>query len=168
MADALSRPAAFGIGIAVFALDRASKFLVEQNISAFDSKPVIPGFLDIVKSQNPGVAFGILAGSTSTFRTTLLIVFSLGALIAVASMLWRAIRMDSLTAYGLSLIFGGALGNIFDRIIHGSVTDFLDVHFGSYHWYTFNLADSAITIGAALILLAMLRPAPVHHRKLES
>ena len=106
MSDGLTRSTAFSIGVTVFALDRLSKYLVEQNLAAYDIRTAIPGFLDIVKSQNPGVAFGFLAGSTSALRTALLIAFSLAALITVGVMLWRAVRLDQPTAVGLALIFG--------------------------------------------------------------
>jgi signal peptidase II len=168
MREGVARGPLFLTGLAVFALDRVTKYLVEQNLSPEDVKTAIPGFLDIVKSQNPGVAFGILAGATSPFRTTMLIVFSLAAVASVGAMIWRSAKLDMPTAIGLALIFGGAMGNIFDRIIHGSVTDFLDAHIGNHHWYTFNVADSAISVGASLILLGMLLPAPVPGRKLET
>ena len=94
----------------------------------------------------------------SQFRTALLIVFSLVAVILLATLLWRSDRTDLRTALGLACIFGGALGNVFDRIHTGSVTDFLDFYVGQVHWYTFNLADTAICTGAGLLLLAMRKP----------
>lgn len=166
-ANGLSRAFAFCTGLAIFGADRVTKYWVEQNhdLSMGDSRVVIPGLLDIVRSQNPGVAFGFLAGSTSTLRTTLLVLFSLAALTTVATLLWRIVRLDQPTAVGLSLIFGGALGNVFDRVLHGSVTDFIDLHWHEHHWYTFNLADSAITAGAVLILYGMMRPSPLRSSK---
>lgn len=165
MPERLTRRAALLIGLAVFALDRISKYLVEARVSAFDVKPVIPGFFDIVKSHNAGVAFGFLSESSSSLRTAVLIAFSLVALAVVGTMLWRIARLDRPTAIGLSLIFGGALGNVLDRVLQGSVTDFLDFHVGDYHWYTFNVADTAISSGAILILLGMLRANPARTGK---
>ncbi len=167
MGGRLSRYTALMISLGVFALDRWSKRIVETRFSPFDTHSVIPGFFDIVRSQNPGVAFGLFSDSTSHLRTGLLIAFSLIAVAVLASILWRIERLDRLTAVALSLIFGGALGNVFDRVTMGTVTDFLDFYIGTRHWYTFNLADSAICVGASLLLLGMLKPgrqmAPQNH-----
>jgi signal peptidase II len=118
---------------------------------------VIPGFFDIVHSQNRGVAFGIMNDSTSTWRTAVLIVFSAAALLLVAGLLWRSARMDRWTVTGLALVLGGAAGNLFDRVMWGRVTDFLEFYIGSLHWPTFNVADSCIVIGSALLLLELLK-----------
>jgi signal peptidase II len=114
---------------------------------------IIPGFFDIVRSQNRGVAFGLFNESTSEWRTLLLVAAALVAVGLVAMMLWDAQKLDRFSLWGLSLILGGAAGNVFDRIVFGQVTDFLDFYVGSYHWYTFNLGDSAIVIGSGLLLL---------------
>ncbi|MDQ2901579.1 MAG: signal peptidase II [Acidobacteriota bacterium] len=159
MNKSISRYTASAISLGVFALDRWSKHVIETRFSAFDMHPVIPGFFDIVKSQNPGVAFGLFSESTSRFRTGLLIAFSLLAVAILAAILWRIEKLDRLTAVGLSLIFGGALGNVYDRVTMGTVTDFLDFYIGARHWYTFNLADSAICVGASLLLLGMRKAA---------
>ncbi len=89
--------------------------------------------------------------------------FSLAAVAILATLLWRTDRTDLRTSLGLACIFGGALGNVFDRVRTGSVTDFLDFYVGQIHWYTFNLADTAICTGAGLLILAMWKPsgAPV-------
>jgi signal peptidase II len=150
------RTIAFVIALAVFALDRWSKWLVETQFNAYDTRTVIPGFFNIVRSENPGVAFGILSESPTHSRTMVLAAFSLIALVLLAAMLWRIDRLDTASATGLALIFGGAMGNVFDRIRVGRVTDFLDFSFGSYHWYTFNLADASICIGAGLLILSMV------------
>ncbi len=151
------RLAAFLTAMAVFAVDRASKWYIESKFDAYDTKHVIPGLLNLVRSENPGVAFGIFADSTSQHRTLALVAVSVIALVILAAMLWRIDRLDRLTAYGLSFVFGGAVGNVFDRVRVGSVTDFIDFYFGTYHWYVFNLADTAIFIGAVLMILSMWR-----------
>jgi signal peptidase II len=159
MGNAARRLVAFLTAIAVFALDRWSKWIVEARLGAYDTKTVIPGFFNIVHSRNPGVAFGIFQENPSRARTLLLIGMSFTALLVLAWMLWRAPKNtehDRLAAPGLSLIFGGALGNVYDRATSGTVTDFLDFYAGTHHWYTFNLADSAICVGAGLLIVGML------------
>ncbi len=143
------------IAASVFALDRWTKWLIESTFSPFDTKVVIPGFFNLVRSENAGVAFGLFSESTSRYRTSALIVFSVVAVAILAWMLWRVERLDRVTAIGLALIFGGALGNVFDRVRAGVVTDFLDFYASNVHWYTFNIADSAICVGAGLLLIAM-------------
>ena len=153
-----SRLKAYGLAAMVFAVDRLSKSIVEAHVSPFDVHPVIPGFFDIVHSQNRGVAFGLMSDSTSAWRTVVLIVFSAAALLLVAGLLWRASRLDRWTAAGLALVLGGAAGNLFDRILWGRVTDFLEFYIGDLHWPTFNVADSCIVIGSGLLLMELLRP----------
>jgi signal peptidase II len=146
------------LSLTVFALDRWTKYLVESSLTFFDTRHVIPGFFDIVRSQNPGVAFGLFAQSNMRFRTTILIGFSVLAIVILGVLLTRIRRWDRPTGLGVALVFGGALGNVYDRLHAGTVTDFLDFYIGTYHWYTFNLADTAICIGAGLLILSMLRP----------
>ena len=148
---------AYGAAAAVFALDRVTKWIIETRMSFFDVKRVIPGFFDIVRSQNRGVAFGIFDQSTSEWRTTLLIVASLAAVALLTGMLWNARRLDRWTMWGFALILGGAAGNVFDRIVSGHVTDFLLLYAGQYQWPTFNMADSAIVAGSGLLLVDLVR-----------
>lgn len=149
---------AYGAAAAVFAFDRLTKWIIEARVSFFDTYRVIPGFFDIVHSQNRGVAFGLFNDSASEWRTTLLVVLSIAAVVAVSIMLWNAQRLDRLTIAGFALILGGAAGNVFDRIVWGRVTDFLDFYIGQYHWPAFNAADSAIVIGSGLLVIDLLRP----------
>jgi signal peptidase II len=157
MPDGSRRVVAFIIALGVFGLDRWSKWVIETQFGAYDTKTVIPGFFNIVRSQNPGVAFGMFAENSSQSRTPVLIGLSIVAVLLLAGMLWRIHRLDTASATGLALIFGGAMGNVFDRVRAGSVTDFLDFYAGSYHWYTFNVADASICTGAGLLILSMLR-----------
>jgi signal peptidase II len=140
----------------IFALDRWSKWLVETRLGPYDTRVVLPGYFNIVRSENPGVAFGMLADGANHTRTLGLVAVSLAVLATLAVMLWKAERQDKATVFSLALIFGGAAGNVFDRVRSGMVTDFLDFHLGSYHWYVFNLADSAICVGTCLMILTML------------
>lgn len=149
---------AYALAVLVFAADRFTKWLVETRVSFTDTHTVIPGFFDIVHSQNTGMAFGLFADSSSEWRTAILIVLSAAALLLVAAMLWTSPTMDRLSVAGLALILGGASGNVFDRILSGRVTDFLELYIGSLHWPTFNLADSAIVVGSALLILDLMRP----------
>jgi signal peptidase II len=148
----------YALASIVFALDRITKRIIESRMSVFDTYTVIPGFFDLVHARNRGAAFSMFADSTSPLRPFFLIGLSLAALILVAGILRKASTLDKATAIGLSLILGGALGNVFDRIVSGAVTDFLDFYIGSLHWPAFNVADSAIVIGSGLLLLSLLRP----------
>jgi signal peptidase II len=149
---------AYGAAAVVFALDRATKWIIEDRVSFVDTYRVIPGFFDIVHSQNRGVAFGMFNDSTSQWRTVLLVVVAVAAVAMLSALLWNAQRLDRLSLWGFALILGGAAGNVFDRIVWGRVTDFLEFYIGEYHWPTFNLADTAIVIGSALLVMDLLRP----------
>ena len=145
----------------VFVLDRITKILIERNVSLYDSFNVIPGFFDIVHTKNRGAAFGMFAESDHPLRTFILIGVSLVVLVFVAWMLLKPDASGSsttrLTLIGLALVLGGALGNMYDRVIYGMVTDFLEFYLGQYRFAAFNIADSAITVGASLLILDMLR-----------
>lgn len=150
---------AYAIAAAVFAVDRVTKWLIETHVSFLDSLQIIPGLFEIVHTENRGVAFSLFNDSTSEWRTLLLVVFSIAAVALVGGFIFRrADRLDRYSLTGFALILGGALGNVFDRIVWGRVTDFLDFYIGAYHWPAFNVADSAIVIGSALLLIEVLRP----------
>jgi signal peptidase II len=150
------RRPAYAIALAIFAFDRLTKWLIETQVSLTETYRVIPGFFSIVHAKNPGAAFGIFADSSTEVRTFFLVLVSLAALVYVAVTLWRSPSLDRRTMWGLALIMGGAMGNIFDRIVFGTVTDFLLLYIGQYEWPAFNVADSAITIGAGLVALELL------------
>ncbi|HUB32928.1 MAG TPA: signal peptidase II [Bryobacteraceae bacterium] len=152
-----SRGFGFAIAALIFGLDRLTKWLIETRVGFFDTYKIIPGFFDIVRSANRGVAFGIFNDSNSEWRTKLLILGTVAACVAVSAMLWKAERLDRSALWGLALILGGAAGNLFDRTVFGRVTDFLLLYIGSYQWPTFNIADSAIVIGSGLLILDQLR-----------
>jgi len=147
----------FLIAVAVFVLDRLAKWLVIRNIVLEDNVPVIPGFFRLTHLENPGAAFSLFADSPSALRTGLLIAVSVTALAVVALLLWFRRNTFNFTTVALALIMGGALGNLWDRLSDGKVTDFLDFYIGAHHWPPFNLADSAIVVGALLLMLRMLR-----------
>ncbi len=166
MRESGARAMMYGLAAAVFAVDRLTKWIIETRVSFYDNHVVIPGFFEIVHSENQGAAFGLFAQSTSELRTIFLVGFSVVALVALVVMLWRTSRLDRKTAIALALILGGALGNVFDRVRWGTVTDFLLFYIGSYQWPAFNAADSAIVIGSGLLLLDFLKfkrqPAHTH------
>ena len=151
---------AYATGIAVVAIDRLTKWLIETRVSVLDTYKVIPGFFDIVRSENRGVAFGMFNDSASQWQTALLVLLAVAAVIGVSVVLWHAERLDRMSRWGFSLILGGAAGNVVDRILWGRVTDFLLFYIREYQWPAFNIADSAIVIGSGLLALGLLRPKP--------
>jgi signal peptidase II len=144
------------IALSVFVLDRLTKLLVIRNIALEDSISVVPGIFRLTHLENPGAAFSLFAESASPYRTFLLVAISLAALAVVSVLLWIRRNTFSVTTFALSLILGGALGNLWDRLSDGKVTDFIDFYIDSHHWPPFNLADSGIVIGALLLLSTML------------
>lgn len=142
---------------AVLAADQASKYAVQKFTAIGSFHVLVPGFLNLVHTSNPGVAFGILAESVTPWRAPMLILFSAAVIVLLAWILATGRGGGWLGESGLALILGGAAGNVLDRVFRSSVTDFIDFQLGSYHWYTFNIADSAIVIGAGLVVLELLR-----------
>ncbi len=141
------------LSLAVLVLDQWSKWLVELHLGDHASIEVIPGLLNLTHVKNTGVAFGLFAAHGSFTGTAILTALGLGALLFVGYYFWLTPRSDRLLLVALALILGGAVGNLWDRVLRGAVTDFVDFYFGTYHWHTFNVADSAITIGIALMIL---------------
>ncbi len=157
----ISRLARFAIASSIAIADRASKHWIETNVGAWDSHTVIPNVFNIINTQNRGAAFGVLAQSEGAARHFLLIGVAASVMIYVAVQLWRMPKgswpATNWVAVALALLVGGAAGNLYDRIFRGSVTDFLQVFIGSYEWPSFNVADSAISVGAILLLLSLGR-----------
>jgi signal peptidase II len=144
------------IVLMILVLDRWTKHLVAQHIRLYAHIQVIPGFFRLTHTENTGAAFSLFADSTAPWKTALLIAFSVIALIVVSALLWKNDRSHIATGVGLSLIMGGALGNLWDRLARGRVVDFLLVYVKQYQWPVFNLADSAIVVGAGLLILEIL------------
>jgi len=143
------------LAFAVLAADQATKYLVEKFTAVGSTRVLVPGFLNLVHTSNPGVAFGLLADSPATWLAPVLIAFSVGVIGLLSWLLVTGRGGGALGQWGLALILGGAAGNVLDRVLRRSVTDFIDFYVGSHHWYTFNLADSAIVLGAGLVLLEL-------------
>jgi signal peptidase II len=144
------------IALLVLALDRYTKWLVAHRLTMHNGITVIPGFFRIIHTENPGAAFGIFADSPSQWKVVLLIVFSVVALLIVSTLLWKNSHTMTSTGIGLSLILGGAVGNLWDRIVSHRVVDFLLFYVGRYQWPAFNVADSAIVVGACLLVFEIV------------
>ena len=142
----------FAIASLVITFDQVTKFVILNTMPLYHSITVIPGCFNIVHIHNPGGAFGVFATQSDTVRKILFLVISSFAACFVLYFYNRTPRNYPLLASGFALIFGGAIGNIIDRIYLGKVVDFLDFYIGPYHWPTFNVADSAITVGVGLLL----------------
>jgi signal peptidase II len=140
------------IAFFVLVLDRLAKWTVERNIPLHDGMQIIPGFFRLTHLENRGAAFGLFADSPSPWKIATLVLFSVLALIVVSTLLWKNSHTMSTTGVGLALILGGAIGNLWDRLTAGHVTDFLLFYVGHYQWPAFNVADSAIVVGACLLV----------------
>ncbi len=152
------------ISAAVVVADQLTKTWVATHIRLGGAIPIIPRFLRITHWTNEGAAFSMFAGSTSPHVVRWgLIVFTLVAALVVFIAMLRFGNRITLATVALALILGGALGNVHDRIVYGSVVDFIEVHIFSYHWPDFNIADSSIVVGACLLFLESLLP----HKKTE-
>jgi len=147
------------IAALVVGLDRATKLWIVSHIQLGQAIVIIPRVFRLTHVLNTGAAFSMFEGSTSpNLVRNVLIGFSIVAIVVVLVLIWRLGRVLSLTSVALALILGGAVGNVYDRIRFAYVVDFLEVHIVHYHWPDFNVADSAIVVGACLLLLEMLRP----------
>jgi signal peptidase II len=151
------------IAFLVVVLDRATKWIVSRDIPLHDGKQVIPGFFRITHVENRGAAFGLFADSPTQWKIAMLVLFSIVALVVVSTLLWRNSHSMNTTGIGLALILGGALGNLWDRLLNGRVVDFLLFYVGQYQWPAFNVADSAIVVGAGLLVIEILfTKSPIH------
>ena len=144
------------IAVAVFVADQVTKAAVERSIPEHTTVPILPHFLNLIHTSNAGAAFGLFSDSPAPWKTVLLIVISSALLAMVIAVMWRNQQLRWETGVGLALILGGALSNLFDRIRLGRVVDFLDVYYRSYHWPAFNVADSAIVVGAGFLVFQLL------------
>lgn len=142
------------IAAAVLALDQLTKWWVLSTFELYESVPVIPGFFDLTFVVNTGAAFGMLAGEHNQWRQPFFVLVTLVALVVLVAAFRQYRRQGGLYVVAIGLIGGGALGNLIDRLRFGHVVDFLDFYIKDYHWPAFNAADSAISVGVGLFLLA--------------
>ncbi len=141
------------ISALVVVFDQATKLHIDYHFDLYESHPIIPGLLSLTYIRNKGAAFGILADSS--FRMPFFIFVSVLAILAILWFLRQRHAAQRLGNFGLALVFSGAVGNLIDRIRIGEVIDFIDVYWRQHHWPAFNIADSAITVGVAFLLLEM-------------
>ena len=148
----------FGVTAALVLLfDQATKIYIDASMPLHDSFSVIPGFFSITHVRNPGAAFGFLAGASPLFRNVFFVGVTLAAILLILHYVRTSKAEERLLTLSLSLILSGAVGNLIDRIRFGEVIDFLDVYIGSHHWPAFNVADSAISVGAVILFVELVR-----------
>ena len=159
-APAPQRLIEFVLPMVIVAVDQATKAMVRASVPMHDSVTIIPGFLDITHALNSGAAFGILNGADFPYKTVLIAVIATAALIGVGFYAASLAHHQLIARFGLALIIGGAAGNLIDRVLSGSVVDFVDVYWKTHHFWAFNVADSAISVGVTMLILDMLMTGP--------
>ena len=137
----------------VVVLDQITKLLIRRDFELYDSSVVIPNLFSLTRIHNTGAAYGLLDNTDLPFKTGLLALVSVAALVGLVMFAVTLPEIHRLARVGVALVVGGAVGNLIDRVWLGYVVDFLDVYRGAWHFWAFNVADSAITIGMALIIL---------------
>ena len=142
--------------LAIVALDQITKALVRELVPIHESVSIIPGLLDLTHVRNTGAAFGMLNAVEFPMKTVLIPVIAAAALVAVGLYSASLAHHQMVARIGLALIIGGAAGNLFDRVVAGSVVDFVDVYWRTWHFWAFNVADSAITVGVGIMILDMI------------
>jgi signal peptidase II len=144
--------------IVIVALDQLTKAMIRAMVPLHDSVPIIPGFVDFTHVRNTGAAFGFLDAVDFPFKTAVIALIATAALVGVGMYAASLAHHQLAARAGLSLIIGGAAGNLIDRLTAGSVVDFVDVYWHNWHFWAFNVADSAITVGVAIMILDMITP----------
>jgi signal peptidase II len=141
----------------ILVLDQGTKIIVDRTIPLHHSIPVIDNLFNLTHIRNTGAAFGILAGRRGWVRSSILLFFSLVAMVFIVVLLRRLPENEKTLTIALSFILGGAIGNLLDRLLYGEVIDFLDFYWSRYHWPAFNAADSFITVGVILTLFRLIQ-----------
>lgn len=151
-----ARPLELGTMALVVAADQISKAMVQRTLALGESRSLIPEFLNLTHVHNSGAAFGLLNTADFPYKALVMMAIAAVALVAIAAYATQLGFHERLARFGLALILGGAFGNLIDRAVSGYVVDFVDVYWGTTHFWAFNVADAAITIGAILVLLDMI------------
>lgn len=138
----------------VVVFDQVTKYMVTDSLQLFESIPIMPS-LNLVLAHNTGAAFSFLSDAGG-WQRWFFAVLAIAVSIVIVVWLKRLKKNERRLAVALSLVLGGAVGNVWDRIVHGYVVDFIDVYYGDWHWPAFNVADSAICVGAALLIIDAL------------
>ena len=149
----VARPFEFAIVLVILVLDQLSKAWIRANLHHGESRTIIPGFMDLTHVQNTGAAFGMLNNVDFAYKPYVMVAIALTALLAIAAYASQLGFQDRFARLGLALILGGAFGNLIDRAMAGHVVDFVDVYWNGVHFWAFNVADSAITVGAIFVIL---------------
>ena len=144
------------IALLVLVGDQVTKAMVDSSIPQYAIIPIVPKFFNLTHTRNSGAAFGLFSDSPAAWKTAALVIISAALIATVVGIVWRTQRLQWEAGVGLSLILGGAISNLLDRVRYGRVVDFLDFYYKSYHWFTFNLADSAIVMGAGFLVLQVI------------
>ena len=142
--------------IVIVVLDQITKALVRAKLPLYASTTIIPGLMDFTHVPNSGIAYGFLQGVDFPFKTVIIAMIAATAMISVGIYATGLARHKLVARIGLALIIGGAAGNLIDRVIAGSVVDFVDVYWRTWHFWVFNIADSAISVGVAAMIVDML------------
>ena len=156
MASLRGRITEVWLAVIIVVLDQATKAMVKARLPLHESVTVIPGFFDFTHVRNTGAAFGMLNSMEFAYKPAVMVIVALAALGAVASYALTLPATQRIARLGLALILGGAVGNLIDRATMGYVIDFVDVYWRGVHFWAFNVADSAITVGVVLMLLDVL------------
>jgi signal peptidase II len=151
-----AHPLEVGAMATVVIVDQVTKLIVRQTLPLGASHSIIPDILDLTHVHNTGAAFGLLNATDFPYKPVVMIAIAAVALVAIAAYATQLGFHERLARFGLALILGGAFGNLIDRAVSGYVVDFVDVYWGTTHFWAFNVADAAITIGAILVLLDMI------------
>jgi signal peptidase II len=152
----LTRRVEIWLPILIVVLDQITKALVRAKLPLYASTTIIPGFMDFTHVPNSGIAYGFLQTVDFPFKTAILAMIAAAAMISVGIYAASLARHQLVARIGLALIIGGAAGNLIDRVVWGSVVDFVDVYWRTWHFWVFNVADSAISVGVAVMILDML------------
>jgi len=156
MAARARRTLEIWLPLVIVAVDQLTKELVRRGLDLHESATIVPGFVDFTHVRNAGAAFGILNSAAFPYKTAFIVLIASVGLVGVAMYSANLASHQLAARIGLALIIGGAAGNLIDRIVVGYVVDFVDVYWREYHFWAFNVADSAITIGVAIMILDML------------